>query len=709
MTPERWKKISSILKLALERPVAERSVFLAEECGTDAELRAEVESFLTLESNENFANFFADIKPGFSLDYETLLTEDFFLGKQIGKYRVIERIGEGGMGVVYLAERTDGEFEQKVAIKFLRQIYLQQALLKRFLLERQILAKLQHRFIAQLIDGGATAEGTPYLVMEYVKGMPITEYVQKNNLTLRERLLLFIRVCEAVSFAHQNSVIHRDLKPDNILINSEGKPKLLDFGIAKLLSENEIKATVTRQQAFTPEFASPEQVSGKAVTTVSDIYVLGIILYEILTNTHPLTSPENIKKPDSSKSFGDIINPSLALLKKNREKKKPKNSEIKASQLKGDLDNLILKALRLEPSNRYQSVEGFVEDIERYLDGLPILARPATFGYKTQKFVARNKIPVIAGLLIFLILITGSTFSFWQASEARKQAGLAATAQKKAEAETQKAKKEEEKAKKITAFMEQIISFANPGNYAEGAKYGGQAKVIDALNEMSDKIDTEFSNQPDIQSELHHKFAEVYNMSVRKENNPKQINQMLAKTRFHARRAIRLRKSFYGEKHELVAKDMFYLWSSLGTDDPHQAKLLADAIQMMRETNPDNLNLPYMLSSYAKRLIDEDEKLQESYRQEVIPKTTENKYAISERLYKEALPVFIKHYKHDDYSIIITKCQIAFVQIKQNKLTDFETYFNDCKKGESAIQIAEQRKVIKDKRKEIEILLGKDQ
>ena len=282
MSPERWRKIRSIIDSALEQPLQNRLIYVGEICGEDFELRGEIESFLEYEN----------IDGGFLEEHNLALTnlaedfEDANIGREIGKYKITGEIGAGGMGAVYAAERSGGEFSHRVAVKFLRQSFSSKDTKRRFLQERQILASLKHPFIAQLIDGGATRDGAPYLVMELVEGTPITKYVEKNNLSLDENLELFLKICRAVSFAHQNFIVHRDLKPDNILITDDGTPKLLDFGIAKLVSENGHKFS-TRFQVFTPEYAAPEQINGNRFTAASDVYSLGVILYEILTGSKP--------------------------------------------------------------------------------------------------------------------------------------------------------------------------------------------------------------------------------------------------------------------------------------------------------------------------------------------------------------------------------------------------------------------------------------
>ena len=299
MNPTRWAKISEILETALEKDSTERSSYLTQVCGEDTAMREEIESLLSFEENEKNDVFekneftpvlFADIEPN----------TNNFIGKQIGKYKLTRLIGEGGMGAVFLAERTDGEFDQQVAIKLLKQGFVSKIAFNRFLSERQILARLHHRFIAQLLDGGTTEEGTPYLVMEYIEGLPLLDYCNQHNLALNDRLRLFQNICSAVQYAHQHLVIHRDLKPSNIMVTDDGQPKLLDFGISKLVSaEGDSSQTQTEFRALTPGYASPEQVRGDNISTASDVYSLVVILYELLTGKRPYNT--------DSKNFSEII------------------------------------------------------------------------------------------------------------------------------------------------------------------------------------------------------------------------------------------------------------------------------------------------------------------------------------------------------------------------------------------------------------------
>ena len=440
MSPERWIQVKTILEATLAQPAADRTAFANQACGADKELFDEIQSLLAFDSSEKEDVFENELLSSL-INLDSNESTNGFIGKKIDKYRIVRELGAGGMGVVFLAERTDGAFEQKVAIKFLRHFSSASAL-QSFLRERQILARLRHSYIAQLIDGGTTAEGTPYLVMEYIEGVPITEYAREQNLTLEDRIALFQKVCSAVSFAHRNLIVHRDLKPDNILITDEGIPKLLDFGIAKLLSESGVKATITLRQAFTPEYASPEQISGGAITTASDVYVLGIILYELLSGKRPFQFTNN----EDHQEIWYVVNrseppkPSQAGKKEDDKDRKEKGEATEASQtvsitqggrpfpvsqLKGDLDNIVLKALKKEPERRYKSVEQFAEDLRRYEKGLPVKARSDTFLYRSGKFFGRNRVAILTAALVIASLLAGLIATLQQSRRAERERQLA--------------------------------------------------------------------------------------------------------------------------------------------------------------------------------------------------------------------------------------------------------------------------------------------
>jgi hypothetical protein len=449
---------------------------------------------------------------------------------------------------------------------------------------------------------------------------------------------------------------------------------------------------------MTPQYASPEQIKGESVTTATDIYSLGVILFKILTENYPY----NFKNKSNGNLLKEITDseptlPSEAARRRGGDRliKPDADAEIYSSpllpfdtsQLKGDLDNIILKSLLKEPERRYQTVEQFSADIWRFVDGLPVSARRATFLYRASKFYRRNRISVLASAFVLISLCAGIIVAVSQANAAQNQARIASDAQRQAEVETERAKAEEEKAEKISRFMFKVISYANPAWYAEGAKFGGDARVIDAVEDLSGRIDTEFAGQADIQSELHHKFTEVYNMVGRNEKKSARAKYFEEKQIFHALRAYELRKQFYGEHHELVAKDMFYAYGFLGKNEQERGDVLAKAIQMMRETNPQNLNLPYMLEAYAACLILPDTpQTHEPYRKAARPLTAENKYELAERYLREAIALFRFHYKKDNNAVSGNECVLAYALAIQEKWADFDEHLRVCKQGEEQMR-----------------------
>ena len=366
---ERWARVKELFEAAVDLDPNQRTALLEKECGGDEALRAEIESLL--KSDEQTGDFIE--QPAFAIPRDLFPdnAEEPFVGRQFGAYQVIREIGRGGLGAVYLAARADDEYRKQVAIKVIRRGLDTDDIIRRFRNERQILAQLDHPNIARLIDGGTTDDGLPYFVMEYVNGEPINAYCDANALPTTERLKLFRKVCAAVTYAHQNLVIHRDLKPSNILVTQEGEPKLLDFGIAKLLSAGDelFTQTIPALRVMTPEYASPEQVKGDKIMTTSDVYSLGVLLYELLTGQRPYRlktrTPEEIARAITEQ---EPERPSTAVAQ--RRQNSPQ-SEIRNPKLfRGDLDNIVLMAMRKEPARRYTSVGQFSEDIRRHLDGI---------------------------------------------------------------------------------------------------------------------------------------------------------------------------------------------------------------------------------------------------------------------------------------------------------------------------------------------------
>ena len=390
---------------AVALPAAERQAWLAAHVASEADRNAvrallaedEAAGFLDMPAGERIARLAAP-----ELEAEGLI------GRQVGAFRIVRALGQGGMAAVFLGERVGADFSQRVAIKLLRRgLYspLEQRLFQR---ERQVLAALEHPHIARLIDGGVTEAGIPYLVMEYVDGVPITQYAREHALDLRERLRLFASVCRAVAAAHASLVVHRDLKPSNILVTIAGDPKLLDFGIAKLLEEDAPHATGTAP-VFTPGYAAPEQLAGGAITTATDAYGLGVLLHELLLGERPDSLP--LRRPSSR--AGDA-GKSILL---------DKYTGVQLRRLlRGDLDTIVLHALEAEPPRRYPTAAALADDIGRHLDGKPVAAHPPSRWYRAQKFVARHRAGVAATALVALALLAASGIALWQAGVARREA-----------------------------------------------------------------------------------------------------------------------------------------------------------------------------------------------------------------------------------------------------------------------------------------------
>src|SRR6266542_286209 len=423
MKPERWEQIERLYYAARERDPGLHAAFLDEACAGDESLRQEVESLLA--SDEQAGDFLNT--PALKIATEEIAEERArtLVGRQLGHYRLLSQLGAGGMGEVYLAARADDQYRKQVAIKLVKR-------------------GMDTDNITRLLDGGVSADGLPYFVLEYIAGAPITEYCDSHQLSTEERLKLFRQVCAAVHYAHQNLVVHRDLKPGNILVTEEGAPRLLDLGIAKVfnpeLAAPTLDLTAPEMRLMTPEYASPEQVRGEPITTASDIYSLGVVLYELLTGHHPYSTrnlpPSEIirivcekepeKPSDSIADCGLRIADSKSrwpLVSRFKTRmwsltRNPQSAIRNPQSLRGDVDNIVLMALRKEPQRRYGSVMQFSEDIRRHLEGLPVIARKDTLGYRSAKFLQRHKAGVTAAAAIVALVIVAIAILIWERNAA---------------------------------------------------------------------------------------------------------------------------------------------------------------------------------------------------------------------------------------------------------------------------------------------------
>jgi serine/threonine protein kinase/tetratricopeptide (TPR) repeat protein len=403
VTPERWRQIKGLFDEAVACQPDRRDTFVRQACAGDEDLYQEVVSLL--ESHDTTKTFF---------DKPVIMPRaaaDPMIGRTFGVYQIVREIGRGGMGSVYLATRADDQFRRRVALKAIKPELADDHTLRRFHNERQTLAVLDHPNIIKLLDGGQSDDGLPYLVMDYVEGQAIDEYCESHKLTVQERLKLFRTVCAAVHYAHQNLVVHRDLKPANILITPDGAPKLLDFGIAKLVRPEYMSQgmgmTRTRLQPMTPKYASPEQVLGQPITTASDVYALGVILYELLTSHHPFEQQSRTEL-EMERAIAELEpeKPSVAVT--HTTGTADTRPEQLSKHLSGDLDSIVLMAMRKEPQRRYASVEHLSEDVRRHLEGLPVLARKGTARYRLGKFVRRHRISVAAGAVVTVSLVSSA-------------------------------------------------------------------------------------------------------------------------------------------------------------------------------------------------------------------------------------------------------------------------------------------------------------
>lgn len=523
----RWLRIEQLFYAALELEPDQRAAYLEESCAGDAELRDEVESLL-LSSGQTMGFLHQQVD---QMAQPNAFREELS-GRRIGAYQALRLLGEGGMGQVYLASRADDLYRKEVAIKTLQGTLGQnRAMLLRFRSERQILANLDHPNIARLLDGGITDEGLSYLVMEYVNGIRIDDYCRKNNLDTEQRLQLFETVCAAVEYAHKNLVVHRDIKPANILVTAEGVPKLLDFGIAKLLDPESGELTLTRtsERMMTPDYASPEQVRGDPVTTSTDVYALGVLLYELLAGRRPFqldtTSPIEIAKIICEQD----PQPPSVMSAANAQQAAPDA----ARKLSGDLDNIVLMAMRKEPARRYVTVAALAADVKAYLAGYPVHARTATWKYRSAKFIRRHKAGVLAAAIVVVALIGFSV-------------GMGLLAKR--------ATQERLAAQRESQFLEGIFEAATPD-----ASRGHEITARELLDQGAKRVDRELAGDPELQGRMLDNIGRAYSTLG-----------LYGPAAVLLQRAYALRQKTLGNENLDVADTLFNLATALRLQEQYQ-------------------------------------------------------------------------------------------------------------------------------------------
>ncbi len=657
-------QIKILFEQLVELTPEKRESFLDENCKDNPELRNELLSLLKSYERSNDFLEVASIETG-SDENEI---QNPFIGKHIGPYLIESEIGLGGMGIVYAGIRDDKEFEQKVAIKIIKHGFTSEYFLKRFQRERQTLANLKHPNIARLLDGGKSSEGLPYLVMEFIDGIPVTDYCVENNLSIKEKLNLFRLVCDAVQYAHRNLVIHRDIKPGNILVDKEGSPKLLDFGIAKLLDEDFVNPDESLTQTgiwlLTPEYASPEQIKGEKITTVSDVYSLGVIFYQILTGEQPYKSTNNspaaISKIITEGKFvlpservkktetGDSIVNEIPKESRPRREKQLKNGDKISHYLKGDLDNIVLKAMHKDSSRRYSSVEQFSEDIRRHLTGLPVIAQKDTAGYRLSKFIQRHKVGFVTSVVFILFLIASIIAIAWQANIAEEERDIAKT--------------ESEKFERVNMFLQEMLSSVNP------EEIGRDVKVYDVLEKAAVNVQTELKDHPVIEAAIRRTIGNTYT-NLGEYDRAKE----------HLEKALELNEKIYGKESKESAINLYdlgfyYHWiGELKIADSLYNKSLLIFRKTLKEPTRD---LALTLNGCA--LIQSDL----------------GNYSKAVKQFEEALKILEEKFgkKDDDYASIMNN--LAITTHSLNDLDKAEKYYLEAQKifiellGEKRTEVA---------------------
>jgi serine/threonine-protein kinase len=573
MTPERWQQALDAFIAAIERPKAERSALLDEVCGDDADLREEVESLLrTYEEDPDFLEDAAAQPTELVAPPDPEHAVEF----RVGPYKVLRRLGEGGMGNVFLAVRDDDQYRKHVALKIVKRGMDTENILRRFRSERQILASLDHPHIARLFDGGMTDDGRPFFVMEYIEGaVPIDEYCDKKKLSVTERLMMFRKVCSAVHTAHQSLVVHRDLKPSNILVSSKGDVKLLDFGIAKLLTPDLSPVTLahtgTQVRLMTPQYASPEQVRGDVITTASDQYSLGVILYELLTGRRPyritavtteeiarVICEEEPERPSKVVTrpgeIGTVYGSERTITPEAVSADRATTVDRLRRKLGGELDIIVLKAMQKDSQRRYASVEALSEDLLRFLEARPVTARKDTVGYLVRKFVQRHRVGVAAAMLILLSLLLGIGGTAWQARVAMVQ--------------RDRARVEARKAAQVSEFVTEVFKLADP-TFSKGENITAR----ELLDQGALRMETELADQPEVRAQVMQTMGEVYmNLSLYD-----RADSLLV-------RALGLRRQMLGDAHPDVASNLIALGTlaHMQSQLPKADSLLSEALAMRR-------------------------------------------------------------------------------------------------------------------------------
>ena len=674
-----------IFAAALEVPTAQRAALLSRECGQEPELLALVERLLAgAEGEDDLITGGGLAGPLWQRLAANLVDEVDLVGSVVERYRVVREIGRGGMAVVYLAERADSQFDQQVALKLIKRGTDTDEVVHRFRQERQIMARTQHPNIARLLDGGSTRDGRPYFVMEHVVGRRIDHYCDEERLTVRQRLELFLDVARAVAHAHRNLVVHRDIKPSNIMVTDEGEVKLLDFGIAKFLNpEDPIELTRSQMRLMTPAYASPEQVRGVPVTTASDIYQLGLLLYLLITGRSPYR-----ESPDDSENLARAIRevpptrPSTVIaaprpITQALEDEGTTADEICEQrqttpvrlrrELGGDIDNIVLMTLRKEPERRYASTAQLIDDIERYLAGRPVAARPSTLGYRVGKFVRRNAVLVASAFV--LLAVSAGLIGYYTVELAQER--------DRANQEAERASREAAVATEVSDFLVGLFEVSDPGEAR-----GNVVTAREILDRGAERIESELAEEPLTQARLMTTIGIVYRQLGLFEPSASLLEG-----------ALGLREKSYGPDHSEVAGSLVelgILYRQLGRYAETEALYLRALPIIERDESPQQ-PLAEITNSLAQLYMDQGklpeaevqflrslELLEERLGPEAsevaillnnlaLLYRTDQRPAEAEPLYQRALPIMERHLGADHPHVAILSNNLALVYRDQKK------------------------------------------
>jgi serine/threonine-protein kinase len=684
----RAQRAEALFGAAMELDAEHRDAFLDDACRDDPALRLEVVGLLAhldnVQTDELFPRLFGE------------LARSSLIGQQVGSYRVLRAIGEGGMGTVYLVERED--VGQRAALKVVRDGRLATpSQLQRFLLERRVLARLEHSGIARLFDAGLIDDTLPYLVMEYVEGTPITTYCDIHRLTIDERLQLFQQVCLAVQHAHRNLIVHRDLKPSNILITraaTGGQAKLLDFGIARLLDENQsAEPALTRRGApvMTPEYASPEQVRDEPVTTASDVYSLGVILYELLSGHRPYhtrgCTPAEIERIVCDTEPGkpsEMLMRTVALVRTDGTTETIAPDAVSSARgskpdrlrrkLAGDLDTIVLEALRKEPSRRYASVEHLHDDIRRHLAGLPVSARADTATYRLSRFVRRHRLSVAGAATFALLLLGFSIVTAIQSARIREQA--------------ERITQERDRAEQVAGFLANLFRTLDP--YADG---GGPITIREVLDSGAVRLDRDFADEPQVRAEMMEVIAQAYDglgyhsdarrllessleiqLSVHGDTDPA-VAGLLSQLAH-----VLVEQGDYRGAESLLRRNLASRRALYGDDHPYVARLLNSLAQALREQGRYAEAEPLLQEALAidgRHAGQDGADLAQSTRGMAHMLRDRGDYAVAESFYRRALALHRDQFGEDHPESANSLINLAIILHAQGDHAESEPLFRD--------------------------------